>query len=484
LTPYVLHRMGDDGYGLWTLSSSLVGYFGLFDLGVSQAVARHIAYYRGKGDKGSESRIASTSLVFLIALGAVAMFATQIVAAPLAGLFRVSSTDVAAFVSALRILGASIATSLVGNLFSGVLRAHERYRYLNATAIVVAAIRAVATVVVLELGGGIVSVAFVSLAAGIIGCVANIAGLLRWPDGLELSATRFSKDSLREVLSYSPWVFLLLLGYMIAPRIDAVVIGSIMTMRDVTVYAGATLVIGFMVMLMGNGFSALAQRFAISAGAGDTTSSQGLFLTSLGLSAAMACGGGALAATCFPGFLELWFGVGYGAAVSPFRVLALGNVAVLLQSPALSYAISGSSPRPYALLVSAEAAFNVVLSVWLGKSFGLVGVALGTTIPMLIFRGATTPLLMVRGLGVRMRDYLGAVFPWVVSGCTSSVFGIAVLDELGRGGVSGLVLSAMATVACFLAVAGLFFLLSRRRDEVPLAYRWVEVGGSKIGLWE
>ena len=34
LAPFVLHHLGNTGYGVWTLVLSLTGYFGLLDLGI------------------------------------------------------------------------------------------------------------------------------------------------------------------------------------------------------------------------------------------------------------------------------------------------------------------------------------------------------------------------------------------------------------------------------------------------------------------
>jgi len=32
LSPYILHRLGDEAFGLWVLIFSVTGYYGLFDL--------------------------------------------------------------------------------------------------------------------------------------------------------------------------------------------------------------------------------------------------------------------------------------------------------------------------------------------------------------------------------------------------------------------------------------------------------------------
>ena len=59
LAPLLLHRLGNTGYGLWTLVLSLTGYFGLLDLGRARftTAREHMAgparqHMDGLGDTG------------------------------------------------------------------------------------------------------------------------------------------------------------------------------------------------------------------------------------------------------------------------------------------------------------------------------------------------------------------------------------------------------------------------------------------------
>ncbi len=40
LLPFVVAKLGQTGYGVWMLVGSIIGYYGLLDLGVSSAVSR------------------------------------------------------------------------------------------------------------------------------------------------------------------------------------------------------------------------------------------------------------------------------------------------------------------------------------------------------------------------------------------------------------------------------------------------------------
>ena len=44
VAPFLIHHLGDTGYGLWIVIGSLAGYFSLLDFGVRGAVGRHVAF--------------------------------------------------------------------------------------------------------------------------------------------------------------------------------------------------------------------------------------------------------------------------------------------------------------------------------------------------------------------------------------------------------------------------------------------------------
>jgi O-antigen/teichoic acid export membrane protein len=45
LSPYIIHHLGDDAFGLWVIIFSVTGYYGLFDLGIRSSIVRYVAKY-------------------------------------------------------------------------------------------------------------------------------------------------------------------------------------------------------------------------------------------------------------------------------------------------------------------------------------------------------------------------------------------------------------------------------------------------------
>src|SRR5215472_14291131 len=71
LTPFVIHRLGDRMYGLWVLVGTFIGYYGLLDLGLGNAITRYVARALGKGDREECGTVFSTALQLYICLGVV-----------------------------------------------------------------------------------------------------------------------------------------------------------------------------------------------------------------------------------------------------------------------------------------------------------------------------------------------------------------------------------------------------------------------------
>src|SRR2546422_3476620 len=73
LTPFTIHKLGDDGFGTWNLINSITGYLGLLVLGVPMASVRYFAQHVATGDvRKLNAAIGSCTALYLL-LGAVAL---------------------------------------------------------------------------------------------------------------------------------------------------------------------------------------------------------------------------------------------------------------------------------------------------------------------------------------------------------------------------------------------------------------------------
>lgn len=71
MTPVYVRELGNYDYGVWEMIASLVGYFGLIDMGLRPTISRFTAYFRGESNSQQAHALFSTSVVLMSLVGIV-----------------------------------------------------------------------------------------------------------------------------------------------------------------------------------------------------------------------------------------------------------------------------------------------------------------------------------------------------------------------------------------------------------------------------
>ncbi len=130
--PYVVRGLGAERFGVLSIAWVLLGYFGLFDLGLGRATTKFVAECLGKGDTRRLPGLVWTSLwsqvLFGLAGALLAAAATPFLVERVLKLSPVlrGETEASFF-----ILAASLPLVLAGNALRGVLEAAQRFDWVN-----------------------------------------------------------------------------------------------------------------------------------------------------------------------------------------------------------------------------------------------------------------------------------------------------------------------------------------------------------------
>src|ERR1700730_102265 len=90
LSPYILHHLGDEAFGLWVLIFSVTGYYGLFDLGIRSSIVRYVATFSATKSQDELNRLISTALITYTAIGTLALFVTLTGSYFVASIFKIA----------------------------------------------------------------------------------------------------------------------------------------------------------------------------------------------------------------------------------------------------------------------------------------------------------------------------------------------------------------------------------------------------------
>ena len=132
LTPMLVHLLGTERWGLFTLALAMVGIFGVFDLGLGMALTRAVSERIGEGRLSDTPSLIGATIYGLLGLSAV-MAAIAWAAMPMlvGRVLLVPESLQAEAISAFRVLALAAPLVVLNAALWGVLAAWQRFRVAN-----------------------------------------------------------------------------------------------------------------------------------------------------------------------------------------------------------------------------------------------------------------------------------------------------------------------------------------------------------------
>ena len=425
IMPFVVHKLGTVQYGIWAVAGTFIGYYTFFDLGLSGAVFTHLAYAFGKEDHEEARDIYGAGAWIFAVLGLVLLAITFGLALGVRWMHYTHSHTLSTI---LLIVGIGVAWGFGMRVPFGALNAGQYFHITSGVIILSAILRVIATVVLLETHHGVIALAWLSVYSGI---PAN-ALVLWWvhrkfPFLKIFSWPRWNPKVARKLLHFGGTVMVGKIADRVRFQTDTLTVSFFVGLAAVAHYSiGSTLVIYYL-DIIGAIIFVLMPVFSMQKSVNDDAGFERSFLSGcrVALSASAFIGFGMIVWS--RDFVIRWMGPSF---VDVYPVIVILSLAVFLetaQSTSVNALYATLHERAYATLNICEAAANLILSLLLVRRFGMVGVAYGTLIPSIVFRGIVQPIVVEKLLHVSMRKtaevYLrtGArcatflVLPWVIA---------------------------------------------------------------------
>src|SRR5215831_8359599 len=235
LSPFILHHLGEDAFGLWILIFSVTGYYGLFDLGIRSSIVRYVAKYSATGEHEELNRLINTAMFSYGAIGVVSMAITLVAVYYVNSIFRIPPEFVTTARWLLFMVGASVSLGFPLGVFSGVLEGIQHFYLLYVINITSTILRAVLIVVALERGGGLLTVAFVTVSLPLLNQVVNAVSAFRKLH-IRLGSRYVNRASLKTIASYSGTTFVIIIAGRLRFKTDALVIGTFVSAAAITYF--------------------------------------------------------------------------------------------------------------------------------------------------------------------------------------------------------------------------------------------------------
>jgi O-antigen/teichoic acid export membrane protein len=412
LSRYIIRRLGAEGYGLWQLSYSMIGYYGLLDLGFRSAVVYYSARYRAREEYESLNELLSTLLVYFSAIGILLVGATFLLSNQVHRLFPVSPEHRDAFTKLVLIIGISIASGIVFNVFSGLVEGFQRFDLANQARIVSFVIRYFGCALLLYFGYGLVAMGVIALIAQFLLNGLYIVITRRIFPDFRFSFKLVRVRAWKETASYGIHTFVASMANTTLEQGPSLVIGHIrggafvgyynLPLRILQYAADAVSRVGIVVAaqaaeLAANGRLDIVAKLGIYA-------NRYCFTLYTPLAIVVLVYGREL--------IQLWIGAEYVTNSVPLLPVFLAGAALAMAGQFSSSTIlfGIGRHRGYAYWLLMEAAANIIAMAVLVPRYGLFAAAVASTSLMILVRGIITPILACRQLDYPFIAYMRSIF--------------------------------------------------------------------------
>lgn len=464
MTPIIVRYLGNYDYGLWEMVMAVIGYMGMLNLGINPAISRFAAKYRAEGDDENLHQVFASAFLFLVAVGVVVCCLVAGWGLLFSETLAPEGKQSAVYTYFMLILAGQSLIMFPGHAAESFLEGFQKYYVKNNITMVNSVLGAVIFVIYATPDNALLLLAGVNALGLSVKYVLYTIMLARPSFGaIRFYRSSWSPAKLGELLKFSSKSFIQGIATNIENATDNLVIGGFLGPAAVPFYSipqnltryirtlGWTLSHAFMPM-----FSELSARFKQ-----DEIRSLYLVASKLvaGLVAAMGLG---MLCIGTP-FLALWVGPEYTAQSDQIILLLVLFTAIPMLNPFSSrYLTAIDKHGIFAKLMPVSAAVNLGLSILLVQGYGIIGVAVGSLIPVLFLQ----PVILVhscRHLGISVGHYLleclvPLLFPLLAMSCVLGVMRFSV-------GIDSYWVVVMTVAVAVLVYSGFFWVFSLKPDE-------------------
>ena len=406
LSPFILHRLGDAAFGIWVLIFSFTGYYGIFDFGIRSSIIRYVSKYTATSDVAEVSRLINTAMFTYTCVGVLSLIITLLGCIYVDQVFHIVPEFKSTARWLLFVVGGSVALGFPLGVFGGMLEGLQKFYILNWTNIASSLLRVGLIVFYLNRGGGLLSVAVITVGLPMLASFVRAAVALRSLP-VVFAWKYVERSSFRHMANYSGITFVIIVAGRLRFKTDALVIGKLLGAAAITYfYAGSRLV-----DYAGEVVSSLAQIFVPMSSQSDAAGNMDR-LRKIFVAGNRACAFTTLPMTAVfiilgKSIIEVWVGKKYVAQSFPVLLTLIVPYTLMLVQSASSRILFGMGKHgKFAVVALTEGAANLILSILLVRPLGIVGDAIGTAIPLAGTFLLFMPFHLCSRLGIRVSTYL------------------------------------------------------------------------------
>jgi O-antigen/teichoic acid export membrane protein len=472
-TPYMLHKLGQSEYGLYSLVASVVAYLTLMDFGFGNAVVRYTAKYRAEGKKEEQYNLFGmlyvlyTGISVLAALGGLALYFN------VENMFGDTMTDVElsrAKVMML-ILTFNLAFTFLFQIFGSIITAYEDFIFQKTFSIIRLVLNTLIMVFLLHLGYKAIAMVVVTTVFNVVTLLINYFYCKR-KIKIKVRFGHFDKSLMREIAIYSFWIFLNAIMDRIYWSTGQFVLGAVSGTIAVSVFALAihmeSMYMSFSTAISGVFLPKVTGMVATQRSDKEISN---LFIKTGRIQFIVL-------AFIFSGFMvfgipfiQLWAGEEYGDAYYISLMFFAALLIPLIQNMGITILQARNQMKFRSLLYICIASVSLVAQILLSRLWGAMGCAVAISVALLIGQGLVMNIYYQRKQGINIVQFWREIGKMAVAPLLLSAIGFFVMSRFEIHSWGTLLLAMSFFTICYIPLFWKMSMSAYERELIGQPFR-------------
>jgi O-antigen/teichoic acid export membrane protein len=411
LSPYMIRKIGPEGYGIWALSFALAEYYWFLDLGFRSATVKYVAHYWARAEFDKVSEVVNTGITYAGLTAAIIFTAVAIGGRYLDRFFQISPGYKSSFFALVLLVSLSWCIGVVFSLYGACLEALQRFDYYNRILVTVAVTRTTGQLILLYLGYGLVPIGIVAVSCQILGYLLHFYYFQKVYPEYRISFRGASLPMLKQMGGYGIHNFLGNVSTQVLNQGPPILIGHFQPAQFVGFFQIPIRLLMYTSEAVGRIGIITNSNTAELVARGETVT-----ISKMAIYTNRYCVVLFMPLTIFflaygTRFLELWVpkAAEYSAPVLPIMLLAyvIGFVGQFSSGMLL---MGLARYQAYSRGLLAEAACSFLALIFVIPRYGIVGAAWVMAIAMILNRGLFLPWLVSRVMRFRYLWFMNSIY--------------------------------------------------------------------------
>jgi O-antigen/teichoic acid export membrane protein len=382
LSPFLVHTLGKEDYGIWALVFSIISYTNLLDAGMKQSLARYIPKYYANREYDKINEVLNTGNLIYGITGTLVIVATFIIAVFFTGFFKVPGESLSMMRTALILIGIDQAIMFYFMCGTAIGPFH-RYDMSNLIGIIVSVLHAGAVFLLLSMGYGIITLAIITLLTNLLRHMVRRWYQQHLVPQIRMDLRYARRAMVKELLNYGFISFFIVAGWMVIFQTGNIVIGLFVSATAVTYFNIAATLVNYLRLLVGAIGVPLVPAVSHIDALGDLTQISALYARLTRYLFYLTTSICAVTFLFGARFIYTWMGPEFTPTVNVLHILILPVCIYLPQIIANSVLLGIGRHKALFYILVVEAILNLGLSLALVGPLGIYGVALATAVVQL-----------------------------------------------------------------------------------------------------